>query len=75
VEVWSVLVVAVLERGAPRQVWRTVTVDLAWERGDWRVDGWTARAGPTPALATEAPIGAVDELVEVAGWPTTMGYG
>lgn len=75
VEVWSVLVVAVPERGAPRQVWRTVTVDLAWERGDWRIDGWTARAGPTPALATEAPIGAVDELVEVAGWPTTMGYG
>lgn len=75
VEVWSVLVVAVPERGAPRQVWRTVTVDLAWARGDWRIDGWAARAGPTPALATEAPIGSVDELVEVAGWPTTMGYG
>lgn len=70
VEVWSVLVVAVPGSGAPRQAWRTVTVDLAWEKGDWRIDGWTARPGPTPALAMDAPIASVDELVEVAGWPS-----
>jgi hypothetical protein len=75
VAVWSVLVIAVPGQGAPRQAWRTVTVDLAWENRDWRIDGWTARTGPTPALATEAPIASVDELVEVAGWPTTAGGG
>jgi hypothetical protein len=75
VEVWSVLVVAVPDRGAPRQAWRTVAIDLAWERGDWRIDGWSARAGPTPALGFEAAIASVDELVEVTGWPSTTGGG
>jgi hypothetical protein len=75
VDVWSVLVVAVPEVGAPRQAWRTVTVDLAWEKGDWRIDGWTARSGPTPALATNAAIASLDELVEVAGWPPAVGGG
>jgi hypothetical protein len=75
VEVWSVLVVAVPDHGAPRQAWRTVTVDLAWERGDWRIDGWTAQAGPTPALGFDAPVASSDELAEVAGWPSTVGGG
>ncbi|MGH9228923.1 MAG: hypothetical protein ACRD07_09375 [Acidimicrobiales bacterium] len=75
VEVWSVLVIAVPGRGAPRQAWRTVTVDLAWEDHDWRIDGWAALPGPTPALATEAPIASVDELVDVAGWPAAAGGG
>ena len=67
--VWAVLVAAVPDRGAPRQLWRTVTVDLVWEDGDWRVDGWTAAPGPTPALATNAAVATVAELVEVTGWP------
>jgi hypothetical protein len=75
VQVWSVLVIAVPGSGAPRQAWRTVTVDLAWDQGDWRIDGWAARPGPTPALATEAPIASVDELVEVTGWPAAAGAG
>jgi hypothetical protein len=75
VEVWSVLVIAVPGQGAPRQAWRTVSIDLAWENHDWRIDGWTARPGPTPALATEAPIASPNELVEVAGWPAAAGGG
>ena len=54
VEVWSVLVVGVADVGAPRQAWRTVTVELVWEAGDWRVDGWTPQPGPTPVLAATA---------------------
>lgn len=73
VEVWAVLVVGLPDHGAPRQLWRTVTVDLVWETGDWRVDGWTARSGPTPALATNAPIATVAELAEVTAWPTAGG--
>ena len=70
VEVWAVAVIAVAEVGAPRQVWRTVTVDLVWEHGDWRVDGWTARSGPTPALAVHAPVATVEDVAQVVSWPS-----
>ena len=73
VEVWSVTVVVVADVAAPRQVWRTVTVDLAWE-GDWRVDGWSARSGPTPALAVNAPVATAEEMQRVTGW-TPVGGG
>ncbi|MGE3448817.1 MAG: hypothetical protein AB7H92_14695 [Microbacteriaceae bacterium] len=75
VAVWSVLVTGVADQGAARQLWRTVTVELVWERDDWQVDGWTAAAGPTPALATNAPLAAVDELIRVTGWPSAGGAG
>lgn len=75
VAVWAVLVVGVPDHGAPRQLWRTVTVDLVWEDDDWRIDAWTATAGPTPALATNAPIATVDDLVRVAGWAPVGGGG
>ncbi|MGE0139377.1 MAG: hypothetical protein AB7R77_16295 [Ilumatobacteraceae bacterium] len=73
VEVWSVLVAGAPDRGAPRQLWRTVTVDLAWEHDDWRVDGWTAAAGPTPALATNAPIASLVDLDRVTSWSPAGG--
>lgn len=73
VEVWAVLVAGTAERGAPRQLWRTVTVDLVWEGDDWQIDGWTARAGPTPALATSAAISTVEELAVVTSWPAVGG--
>lgn len=69
VEVWSVLLVGVPGAGAPRQVWRTVTVRLVWEREDWRIDGWDASAGPTPALASVAEVSSVEELAPVVAWP------
>lgn len=75
VAVWAVLIVGVPEHGAPRQLWRTVTVDLVWEDDDWRVDGWTATAGPTPALGTNAPIATVDDLAIVTGWAPARGGG
>ena len=75
VEIWSVLVVAVPDKGAPRQAWRTVTVDLAWENTDWRVDRWSVRSGPTPALATNAPVATVEQLTEVVSWPSTVRTG
>jgi len=75
VKVWAVLVVGVPDVGAPRQAWRTVTVDLAWERGDWRIDGWDTRPGPTPALAATAVVSTVEEIAEVTGWPPAGGGG
>ncbi len=75
VEVWSVLVLAVPNVGAPRQAWRTVTVDLVWENRDWRIDGWTARPGPTPAMDDHVTVASTDQITEVAAWPSTIGSG
>lgn len=73
VEVWSVLVVGVPGHGAPRQVWRTVTVGLIWEREDWRVDSWQSEAGPTPALAATSTVSSVDEVRAALAWPAVGG--
>ena len=73
VEVWAVLVVGVPTAGAARQAWRTVTVELAWEREDWRIDGWQARSGPTPALASAVEIATVDDVAEVISWHSSSG--
>lgn len=73
VEVWSVLVVGVPGHGAPRQVWRTVTVGLIWEREDWRVDSWQSEAGPTPALAATSTVSSVDEIGAALAWPAVGG--
>lgn len=73
VEVWSVLVVGVRDFGAPRQAWRTVIVDLAWEAGDWKVDGWSAQPGPTPLLDATSAIATTDEINEVVEWPAVGG--
>lgn len=72
VEVWSVTIIGLPEVDAvPRQSWRTVTVGLEWVEGDWRVSGWDATSGPTPALGPAPSIDTVEDLAEVTGWPTT----
>lgn len=73
VEVWSVLVVASPDVGVPRQAWRTVTIDLSWEDGDWRVDGWATTPGPTPALAAAVVVSDGGEVAAVADWPPAGG--
>lgn len=73
VEVWTVSVITVPEVAAPRQVWRTVTLDLVWEAGDWRVDGWTTVSGPTPALAVSAPVASAAEVLDVLSWSRVGG--
>jgi hypothetical protein len=69
VTVWSVVVVADPDVGVPRQAWRTVSVELVWEDDDWKVDGWSAEPGPTPALAPAAAISSTGEVIDAAGWP------
>lgn len=75
VEVWSVLVVGVPDVGAPRQAWRTVTIDLTWEHDDWKIDGWSARPGPTPLLDATAAVASTDEIERVISWPPSPGGG
>lgn len=69
VEAWTLLVVGAPGVGVPRQAWRTVTVDLAWERGDWRVDGWRAVPGPTPVLDELSDTASLEDLQRVTSWP------
>jgi hypothetical protein len=73
VQVWALLVAGGDRLGSPKQLWRTVTVELVWEDSDWQVDGWTVRPGPTPALATNAAVASLAELREVTAWPPVGG--
>lgn len=69
VEVWTVLVVGAPGVGVPRQAWRTVTVQLAWQRGDWRIDRWSSKPGPTPVLDQLTDTASLEELERVTAWP------
>jgi hypothetical protein len=48
VAVWVMTTLAGRDQSAPQAEWVTVTVDLAWVEGDWRVAGLTNRRGPSP---------------------------
>lgn len=48
VSVWVVTVLSAAEVAAPQSEWMTVTIDLAWVEGDWRVDAVRDVSGPTP---------------------------
>lgn len=50
VEVWAVTVLAAVDVAAPQTEWLTVTVDLAWGEGGWRVESIRDRPGPSPML-------------------------
>ena len=73
VEVWSLLIIGAPAHSAPRQAWRTVTIELVWERDAWRVDRWDVAAGPTPALTPTAPISDIAHVTEVLSWSTVGG--
>jgi len=69
VDVWTVLVIGAPGVGVPRQAWRTVTVELAWERDDWRIDRWASEPGPTPVLDELTDTASLEELQRVTAWP------
>lgn len=48
VAVWVVTVLSAAQVAAPQSEWMTVTVDLTWLGGDWRVDAVGNSPGPTP---------------------------
>jgi hypothetical protein len=73
VQVWSVVVLGAPGVGVPHQLWRTVTVDLAWEHDDWKVDGWSSTPGPTPVLADGTDAASLEDLTTVTGWPRAAG--
>jgi hypothetical protein len=48
VNVWTLTVLSAEDVAAPQSEWVTVTVDLVWLDGTWRVDGTRETPGPTP---------------------------
>jgi hypothetical protein len=56
VAVWVLSVLSAVGVAAPQSSWSTLTVELAWVGGDWRVDELSRRPGPTPVLdASDQP--------------------
>lgn len=48
VSVWTVTILSAQEVAAPQSEWITVSIELAWVDGDWRVDAVRDTPGPTP---------------------------
>lgn len=48
VKLWTVSVVSGSKRPNVEEVWGTVTVNLVWTNGDWRVEGNESTPGPAP---------------------------
>ena len=67
VKVWSELVMGVAT-GSVTVLWRTQTITLLWERGDWRIDMVSRVEGPSPDPdPTQLPSTGA-ELAAVIGW-------
>ncbi|HTO01240.1 MAG TPA: hypothetical protein VL068_11250 [Microthrixaceae bacterium] len=48
VSVWTVTILSAAGVAVPQSEFLTVTLDLAWVQGNWRVDGVRDTPGPTP---------------------------
>lgn len=53
VAVWTVTILSAAGVAAPQSEFLTVTLDLAWIDGDWRVDGVRDTPGPTPVTGPQ----------------------
>lgn len=54
ITMWTTTVVARRGVADPQSTWSTITLELLWERGDWRLDQETTLSGPTPDQSTDA---------------------
>jgi hypothetical protein len=69
VTVWTVTVLSAQAVAVPQAEWMTVTVDLEWVEGDWRVTAIGERPGPTPiACPSDEPWDAMPFAEALAGF-------
>jgi len=68
VRVWSVVVIGVDGGSVARELWRTSTLTLVVENGDWKVADWTDERGPSPVALSDTDLASVDDVGAVAGW-------
>jgi hypothetical protein len=63
VEVWSTGLIGLAGTGSTTpvtQYWFTVTIQLDWTGGDWKVSGYSQKDGPTPVAGNQAASSAGD---------------
>ena len=65
VSLWRVGIVGSGATIEPQQSWRTETVSLLWEDGDWKVASFRSSPGPTPPLAASVATSAGELFVLV----------
>ena len=73
VSVWVVRVLSADGVAVPQAGWRTLTFDLVWDNGDWRVADVTETEGPTPQLESGAQPWAAAYLDETLAGFTRVG--
>ena len=72
VAVWVVSVLSAADVAMPQSEWRTLTLELRWVDDEWRVDGITDVAGPTPMVGPRDRPWAPEELDDaLAGFVRT----
>jgi hypothetical protein len=64
VRIWSAAMIANTGAVAPQVGWQTNTFELAWQDGDWRLDGYSGRPGPTPGTPRGTELTDGPEFVE-----------
>ena len=62
ITMWTTTVLARRGVADPQSTWSTVTFELVWERGDWRLLSETSIAGPTPDQSSDAVPPSFDEF-------------
>jgi hypothetical protein len=65
VAVWRVGIVGSGATVQPQQSWRTETVSLVWEEGDWKVASFASTPGPTPPLPNVGATAIGDLFTEI----------
>ncbi len=64
VSVWTVAIIGNTGAVAPQVGWQTNTFELVWQDGDWRLDGYRGRPGPTPGTPEGTELTEGPEFVE-----------
>ena len=69
VAVWLVRVLSRQGVVVPQSSWVTETIELVWERGDWRLWSDESSPGPTPVLdGSDVPASALELDIELTGF-------
>ena len=75
ITMWTTTVLARRGVADPQSTWSTVTFELVWERGDWRLLSETSVAVPTPDQSSDAVRPSFDEFESAVRGSHAVGGG